>query len=44
MMKYVVATCPTEDIKREVQEAEEVYEKIVESLAAIDQIKIDVIA
>ena len=35
----VVTTCPTEDIEREVQEAEEVYEKIVESLAAIEHVK-----
>ena len=35
----IVATCPTEEIERDVQEAEEVYEKIVESLAAIDHIK-----
>ena len=32
----IVATCPTDDIEREVGEAEEVYEKIVESLAAIE--------
>ena len=32
-------TCPTEDIEWEVQEAEEVYEKIVESLTAIDHVK-----
>ena len=35
----IVATCPTEEIERDVQEAEEVYEKIVESLAAIDHVK-----
>ena len=35
----IVVTCPTEEIEREVQEAEEVYEKIVESLAAIDYVK-----
>ena len=35
----IVATCPTEEIERDIQEAEEVYEKIVESLAAIDHIK-----
>ena len=37
----IVATCPTEEIEWEVQEAEEVYEKIVESLAAIDYVKVE---
>ena len=32
----IVATCSTDDIDREVGEAEEVYEKIVESLKAIE--------
>ena len=35
----IVATCPTEEIERDVQEADEVYEKIVESLTAIDHVK-----
>ena len=35
----IVATCPTDEIEREIQEAEEVYEKIVESLAIIDSKK-----
>lgn len=37
----IFATCPTEEIEREVQEAEKVYEKIVESLAAIDHVKVE---
>ena len=36
----IVATCPTDDIEREVGEAEEVYEKIVEFLAAIERVKL----
>ena len=35
----IVATCPTEEIERDVQEAAEVYDKIVESLTAIDHVK-----
>lgn len=34
----IVATCP-EDIGQKVQEAEEVYEKVMEALAAIDQVE-----
>ena len=37
----IVATCPTEEIERDVQEAKEVYEKIVESLTAIDHVKVE---
>ena len=37
----IVATCPTEEIEWEVKEVEEVYEKIVESLAAIDHVKVE---
>ena len=37
----IVATCPTEEIERDVQEAEEMYQKIVESLAAIDHVKVE---
>ena len=37
----IVATCPTEKMEWEVQEAGEVYEKIVESLTAIDHVKVD---
>ena len=37
----IVATCPTEEIERDVQEAEELYEKIVESLEAIDHMKVE---
>ena len=36
----IVAGCPTEEMEWEIQEAEEVYEKIVESLATIDNEKI----
>ena len=35
----IVATCPTKEIQRDVQETEEVYDKIVESLTAIDHVK-----
>ena len=37
----IVATCPTEEIERDVQEAEELYEKIVESLEVIDHMKVE---
>ena len=37
----IAATCPTDDIEREVEEAEEVYEKIVESLATIECVKLE---
>ena len=37
----IVATCLTEEIEWEVQEAKEVYEKIVESLAAIDHVEVE---
>ena len=35
----IVATCHTEEIGRDVQEAAEVYDKIVECLTAIDHVK-----
>lgn len=37
----IVATYPTDDITQEVEEAEEVYEKIVEFLAMIECVKLE---
>ena len=37
----IVATCPADNIKWEVGEAEEVYEKIVESLTMIECVKLE---
>ena len=39
--KEIVTTYPTDDIEQEVEEAEEVYEKIVESLATIECVKLE---
>ena len=36
-----VVICPTDDTEQEMREAEEVYKKIVESLATTDSVKMN---